>query len=119
LVGKAGCGALFLVAAQLENPYLAVGVIGAAACMSDSANPAAWAMVNDVGRRHSGVVFAVQNVAGCVGAGICPLLVPAVVEWSGGWDAVLPVFGGVFLACAASWLWVDATRPIPELQKDV
>ena len=27
-------------------------------------------------------------------------------------DAILPVFGCIFFACAASWLWVDATRPI-------
>ena len=70
--------------------------------------------LTDVGRRHAGVVYGVQNTAGCIGAGICPLLVPAVVQWSGSWNAVLPVFGCIFFACAASWSWVDATRPIEQ-----
>ncbi len=111
LAGKAGCGALFLLAARIENPYIAVAVIGVAACASDLAAPASWAIVTDVGHRHTGVVYGLQNTAGCVGALICPLLVPTVVAWRG-WDAVLPVFSGVFFACACSWLWVDPTRPI-------
>ena len=112
LVGKTSCGVLFLVAAQIQDAHGAVAVIACAAFVSDATGPANWAMVTDVGRRHAGVVYGVQNTAGCVGAGICPLLVPAIVEWSGSWDAVLPVFGCIFFACAASWLWVDATRPI-------
>ena len=70
-------------------------------------------MVTDVGRRHAGVVFGVQNTAGSIGAVICPLLVPYVVDWRG-WHAVLPVFACISFASAASWLWVDASRPIGE-----
>ncbi len=113
LVGKTCCGILFLVAARVENPYMAVGIIALAACCSDSASPASWAMVTDVGGRHAGVVYGVQNTAGCVGAVICPLLVPEVVRMSG-WEAVLPVFAAIFFLSAASWLWVDASRPITE-----
>jgi len=113
LVGKTCCGVLFLVAASVENPYVAVGIIAMAAFCSDSASPASWAMVTDVGGQHAGVVYGVQNTAGCVGAVICPLLVPEVVRMSG-WDAVLPVFAGIFFLSAASWLWVDAGRPIVE-----
>ena len=112
LFGKSSCGLLFLVAAQMQNAYVAVAVIGVAAFVSDATGPANWAMVSDVGRRHAGVVYGVQNTAGCIGAGICPLLVPAVVSITGGWQAVLPVFACIFFACAGSWLWVDATRPI-------
>jgi len=83
LVGKTVCGVLFLVAARMENPYVAVTVIGVAAFVSDATVPANWAMVTDVGGRHAGVVYGVQNTAGCIGAGICPLLVPKLVEWSG------------------------------------
>tara|TARA_Y100000588_G_scaffold282042_1_gene299178 strand:+ start:436 stop:582 length:147 start_codon:yes stop_codon:yes gene_type:complete len=43
-----------------------------------------------------------------VGAVICPLLVLRM----SGWEAVLPVFAGIFFLSAASWLWVDARRPI-------
>ena len=90
---------------------MSVGIIGVAACFSDAGSPTSWAMVTDFGRRHSGVVFGIQNTAGCIGAGLCPLLVPFVVKlW--GWETVLPVFAGIFFASAASWLWVDATRPI-------
>lgn len=53
-------------------------------------------------------MFGVQNTAGCVGAVICPLLVLRM----SGWEAVLPVFAGIFFLSAASWLWVDARRPI-------
>jgi ACS family glucarate transporter-like MFS transporter len=113
LVGKTCCGILFLVAARVENPYMAVGIIALAACCSDSASPASWAMVTDVGGPHAGVVYGVQNTAGCVGAVICPLLVPEVVRMSG-WEAVLPVFAAIFFLSAASWLWVDASRPITE-----
>lgn len=88
-------------------------VIGVASFASDRTAPANWAMVTDVGRRHAGVVYGVQNTVVCIGAGICPLLVPAVVQGSGGWNAVLPVFGCIFFACA-SWSWVDATRPIEQ-----
>ncbi|MFP6769468.1 MAG: MFS transporter [Planctomycetaceae bacterium] len=113
LVGKTCCGILFLVAARVENPYMAVGIIALAAFCSDSASPASWAMVTDVGGPHAGVVYGVQNTAGCVGAVICPLLVPEVVRMSG-WEAVLPVFAAIFFLSAASWLWVDASRPIIE-----
>jgi sugar phosphate permease len=111
LAGKASCGILFLLASQMQNPYVAVGIIGLAACLSDLGSPASWSMVTDVGGRHSGVVYGFQNTAASIGGGICPLLVPFVVgRW--GWESVLPVFAGIFFACAASWLWVDATRPI-------
>ena len=52
-----------------------------------------------------------RTTAGGVGAVICPLLGPEVLRMSG-WEAVLPVFAGIFFLTAASWLWVDARRPI-------
>ena len=53
LVGKVGCGLLFLIAVGMENPYVAVALIGVAALLADSGGPASWAMVTDVGRQHS------------------------------------------------------------------
>ena len=85
--------------------------------LSDLASPASWVAVTDIGKQFSGVVFGIQNSMGAVGAALCPLLVPAVANiWS--WELVLPVFGTIFLACAASWLLVDVSKPLPEPSAD-
>jgi len=102
---------LYWVAAWLENPFVVVGVIGVAATCASAGLPALWAAIGDIGGEHAGVLFAVQNAVGCVGAGICPLLVPQVVErW--GWSTVLPVFGGIFMIGAVSWVLVNPARPL-------
>ena len=110
-IGISLAASLYWVAAMLENPYVVVSVIGVAAACASASLPALWAAISDIGGEHSGVLFAVQNSVGCVGAFFCPLIVPEIVErW--GWPWVLPIFGGIFLAGAVSWLLVDPERPL-------
>ena len=46
-------------------------------------------------------------MAGNVGAVVFPIAVPWILATTGSWDAVLVVFGGIYLAAAACWMLLN------------
>lgn len=98
------------VAYPVSDALLAVLVLSAGAFAAALAGPSAYALTIDLGGRYTSQVFAIMNTSGSIGSIVFPIIAPWVVLKTGSWDSVLVVFGGIYLAAAASWLTFDARR---------
>ena len=57
-------------------------------------------------------VFSMMNMCGNIGAAVFPLVVPTLVGTPVGWDLVLFVFAGVYVAAGACWMLVNPNSSI-------
>jgi ACS family glucarate transporter-like MFS transporter len=67
-----------------------------------------WGVCQDIGGAHAGLVAGCMNTAGQLGAFLSPVILPYFK------DPAVPlcIAGGLYLAGACCWLFVDPTRPI-------
>ncbi len=76
---------------------------------------AAWGTCLDIAGPHAGLVTAVMNTAGQIGAFLSPIVLAYLLkDTSRAEDWALPLFiaGGLYLAGAICWLAIDPARPI-------
>jgi len=121
-VSRCGVGSGGLILAALgslaaiftDNPSTALAVLGLGAATMGLAAPATWAATMDLGGRHSSAtIMALANMAGNLGAFLCPVAVGAILDHSSGrWDLVLIMFAAVSIAGGICWIFLDpdATR---------
>lgn len=105
------CAMLIMVAWQVHDARLAVGVIAAGSFCAAFGGPCAYAITMDMGGRQVAAVFSTMNAVGGIGAFSFPVVVPWIVE-AGGWDAVLFTFAGIYVAAAVCWIAFDARGTI-------
>jgi nitrate/nitrite transporter NarK len=109
----AGVGPLLAIGVAHAGAALAALAIGAA--VSGLAAPATWAATMDVGGRSSTSVMAIVNMAGNLGAFLCPLAVGAILDaFPDRWGLVLLMFGIVSICGGICWLLVNPDRVSPE-----
>jgi ACS family glucarate transporter-like MFS transporter/ACS family D-galactonate transporter-like MFS transporter len=60
-----------------------------------------------MGGRHVATLFGTMNMIGNLGAMAFIRVVPIFQQWTGSWNAVLLLFGGVCLAAAICWLLLN------------
>ncbi len=118
------CSILVLQAYFIADANLATLSIGAGAFFAACAGPAAYAMTIDMGGRHVASVFAIMNMAGNLGAALLATVVPQfrrlvdespqLLRLSGGnsWNAVLVLFGVMYLLAAACWLMLRTEESV-------
>jgi len=118
VVGLGVCAVCFALATQSDDVYLVVALLSLGCLFAALGGPATWAAGMDLGGRHTAVIFGVMNMAGNVGAYLCPKQVGRLfvyVETSGAsWDLVLWLFAGINAAGALLWVFVDPRRPVDE-----
>lgn len=112
VVGAAGMvlAALGSFAAMFaSSPGPALGVLALGAAAIGLAAPATWAATMDLGgARSAASVMALANMAGNLGAFLCPVAVGAVLDASGGrWNLVLLMLAGVSLVGGCCWVFLD------------
>jgi len=102
---------LYLVASQIRDVWLFVGMMVAISFVIDFGLGASWAIYQDIGGRQVASVLGVGNMCGNLGA--------AVFAWLFGWLAQNNHWQVVFVISAAAmalnslcWLFFDAARPI-------
>ncbi|MBX3439765.1 MAG: MFS transporter [Planctomycetaceae bacterium] len=110
------CSLLVFGAYFIPDPQWATLSIGAGAFFAACAGPSAYATTIDLGGRHVASVFATMNMAGNFGSALLSTLVPqfrqlinrspALLEFFDGnsWNAVLVLFGTMYLLAALCWL---------------
>ena len=108
------CAGLMFLAHAVANATQAVLLIAAGSLCVALAGPTAYVLTMDLGGQHTATVFSVMNTAGNVGAMLCPLAVAWLVDWTQSWQLVLLVFGGVYVASALCWMFLNPDRPIVE-----
>lgn len=105
IVCLSGCAGLIFAALAIEDALAAVLVISAGTFCFALASPCSYTIPIDMGGGHVGTIHATMNMTGNLGAWAFPIAVPLLLRWTGGsWDAVLLVFGCLFLASAIFWL---------------
>jgi MFS family permease len=106
------CAVFILVACRTEGPLATVLLMSAGAFWGAFGSPCAYTITIDLGGRHVATVFSIMNMCGNLGAAAFPVVVPWLLLLGGGWDLVLFVFAGIFLAAALCWLLVDVDRSV-------
>jgi len=109
-----GCTAMIFWALVLENALAAVLVISAGAFFAAMAAPCAYAISIDMGGAHVATVNATMNMMGNLGAWSFPIAVPWLLTRFGSWDAVLVLFGALYVMGALFWLLLRPEGTIVE-----
>jgi len=103
-----------LLAAATRNTLGAVLVMSVGSLFSGVGSPAAWAATMDISGRHTAVVFGIMNMAGNLGAFVCPLLLGYLIghieRTAGDWNLVLYVFVAIYALGALFWSFLDPER---------
>jgi MFS family permease len=108
------CAGLIFWALVIEDALAAVLVISAGSFFAALASPCAYAMTIDMGGSHVATVNATMNMMGNFGAWTFPIAVPWLLVRFGNWDAVLVVFGALYVVGALFWLLVKPEGTIVE-----
>jgi MFS family permease len=108
------CAGLIFWALTIEDALAAVLVISAGSFFAALASPCAYAMTIDMGGSHVATVNATMNMMGNFGAWAFPIVVPWLLVRFGNWDAVLVVFGALYVVGALFWLLVKPEGTIIE-----
>ena len=104
IVSLLACAGLIFCALLLDDALTAVLVISAGSFFAALAAPCAYAMTIDMGGSHVATVNATMNMMGNFGAWAFPIAVPWLLTRFGSWDAVLVVFGALYIVGALFWL---------------
>jgi MFS family permease len=125
LVGMAGFGGagLCMLAASLATDARVAGTLLCAAMfVNDLAIPTIWAALADIGGRFVGTLSGLSNMVGNIGGAISPVLIPVVLTRLGHlpaaerWQHVFVGMAAVWFVAAASWLFIDAGKPLADEQ---
>jgi MFS family permease len=111
IASQLGCGFLILLAFPIAGAWPAVLLISAGAFLASFAGAVAYTITIDMGGKHVATVFSMMNMSGNLGAMAFPVVVSWLVE-AGGWDPVLFVFAGIYVAGGLCWLGVDPRRSV-------
>jgi len=106
IVSHMFCG-LFIFAAQpIRDPVLAVTWITAGSFTFAFGSATSYAVSMDLGGSRTATLFALMNMCGNIGAAICPSLIGLLIPLIG-WEQLLFVFGAMYLAAAACWMFLN------------
>ena len=106
------CAVLFLAAYFIEEAGPAVLVITAGSFCAALGSPPGNVVTIDLSGRHVATVYSTMNMMGNAGATICPVVVGALVAWTGNWHHVLLFFVGLYVAVSVCWMFLNPNRPI-------
>jgi MFS family permease len=137
LVGHSLCGLCYFACLYTSTAFTFFLAISLAAFWNDLTMGSAWAVCQDIGRRHAAIVAGCMNTIGNLGGAVSgwltgTLLQKAIesraaaegvavsaLQESQKAEALLPgyqanflIFGIVYLVAVVLWMLIDATRPV-------
>ena len=118
IISTAVCALAVYLAYLGASTTTAIVWMSVAAFMQAVAAPCAIATAIDVGGEHVSKVYSSMNMAGNLGAAICPWGVAKFVTWSEErwseerWDLVLLLIAGIYIASVFCWALLNPVRSI-------
>jgi MFS transporter, ACS family, glucarate transporter len=115
MISLLGAGVSLIAGAAVEDPLLSAVLIAFAGAADSFLLGAAWGVCIDIAGPHAGLVTGAMNTAGQIGAFLSPIILPYLLkDQSRPEDWALPLFiaGGLYLAGAFCWLFVDPRKPL-------
>ena len=111
--GLTGAGVMFVLAAYLQNPIMAMIAMGLSSFGNDLVMPGAWGACMDVGGKFAGSLSGSMNMMGNFAGFLAPALLPWIREAAGGrWEPIFWVSGIIYLIGALSWAFIDPVTPL-------
>jgi ACS family glucarate transporter-like MFS transporter len=106
-----GCtaAAIFLVISPgVQDPLLAMLILGMASFSNDLLMPSAWATCMDIGGKHAGTLSGSMNMMGNLFAALSPLIVSQILVMTNrNWSLTFYVAAGFYLLGTLSWAFID------------
>jgi len=113
--GMALCASLAFAATLITSPLFAVSLIAIGMFFAGIAMPGKWACSIDLTGAHSATGFAVMNMAGNIGAWVCPKVVGQMFQGldqgKGDWNSVLWLLAGIQMAAAIGCFVLNPNKP--------
>ena len=112
--GGISMAALMLVLfTKVQNPALAMVVLGLASFSGDLSMPGAWAACMDVGGKYAGSLSGSMNMMGNLGGVFGSVFVALILKYSNeNWTITFWVSATIYLIGAISWLFIDPVTPL-------
>lgn len=107
------CTLFVFCAYFIANPLLAVITISLGTFCAAIGGPCGYTVTIDMGGRHTAVLFATMNMVGNLGAFAFASLVPKIIQLIS-WDAVLVLFGLLYVGAAGFWLLINPQGTVVE-----
>ncbi|MEN3339076.1 MAG: transporter, family, glucarate transporter, partial [Acidobacteriota bacterium] len=82
IIGFLGASTSILIFTRIQDPTLAMIVLGFAGLFNDFVMPAAWAGCMDVGGRYAGTLAGSMNMMGSIAGALSPLVVGYLLAWT-------------------------------------
>ena len=109
-------GIAYLLCPMLDSVYLIVCCCAIVSLMTDIANPACWALIQDIGGRNTSTIHGWWNMWGNLGATLSALMVPYLLnlgkESGQGQTMVFVACASAFFVASAAMLAIDPTRKV-------
>jgi MFS family permease len=94
------------------TPVMAASLIAIAVAASMFPLSASWAACIDIGGEHTGVLSAAMNTTGQFGSILSPIVTGWVVTHFSNWQMPLVIMGGLYLASAIFWMFLDPRKRV-------
>jgi len=111
MLGSAAC---ILMAYFVDDALPAVGLITIGSFCAGLGGSCGYTVTIDKAGNHVAPVFGAMNMAGNLGAAICPIIVALIAERTGNWNVVLIFFVGIYLGAAACWALLNPEGTIDD-----
>jgi MFS family permease len=114
-VSLAIAAAALIASATVEDGITAALLIALAGAADSFLLGSAWGVCLDIAGPHAGLVTGAMNTAGQLGAVLSPIILPYLLkdqQRPEDWALPLYLAGGLYLAGAICWLFVDPRRPV-------
>ncbi len=116
----ASAGLAMVASIACDPPWLSVACTSWACLAVHLQGASWWGVVTEISGKHLGALFGLMNSLGVPGAVASQLFLGRFVDWLGDrgyvgraqWDPAFYIYGGVLLAGAVCWLFIDAMRPV-------
>ena len=103
----ASCAVCIFLAYFISDAKSAVLLISLGIFVAQLGGPSAYVVMIDKAGPNTAPLFGAMNMAGNLGAAICPSVVGWLVALSNNWNLVLFLFAGIYLAASLCWLFLD------------
>ena len=103
----ASCAVCIFLAYFISDAKSAVLLISCGIFVAQLGGPSAYVVMIEKAGPNTAPLFGAMNMAGNLGAAICPSVVGGLVAWSDNWNLVLFLFAGIYLAASICWVFLD------------
>jgi MFS transporter, ACS family, glucarate transporter len=111
--GFIGASASILVFTQIQDPMLAMLMLGMSSFFNDFVMPPAWAACMDIGGRYAGTLSGAMNMMGNIGGALSPLAVGYLLAWTDqNWTLTFYISAAIYSLGAICWLFIDSYTPL-------